>query len=293
MIYSMTGYGRGDQENDKYKIVAEIKTVNHRYCDIIIKMPKKLIALEEMMKSHIKETINRGRVEVYINYDELLKNDVTIKPNFGILDQYHEALMAVRNRYQLDANIDLGLMARYPDAMDVVYDEADLEVIWEVMKNSLTEALDSVKQMRQVEGDKLVVDVRQRVGMIESMLEEIEKLSPEILVNHKQKMIDRIQEVLEDQMEVDQERVIHEVAVYADKTNITEEIVRLRSHFGQLDKIISGGGAVGRKLDFLVQELNREVNTIGSKSPDIDISNYVIDMKSEIEKIREQIQNIE
>ncbi len=293
MILSMTGYGRGEFENENYKIITEMKTVNHRYCDIIIKMPKKLTALEERMKALIKERISRGRVEVYINYDEIIKNEYNVSPNFEVLDQYYGALTQIKDKYELKETISVGLLSKYPDALEISYEETDLEAVWAVMEKSLINALDSVSHMRDVEGAKLKEDIISRVSSIKTMLQSIEVLVPEIVQNHKEKMIERIRELLEGEIEVDQDRVIHEVAVYADKTSIAEEVTRLYSHFDQLDHFLQKGGSVGRKLDFLVQELNREVNTIGSKSPDIDISNYVIEMKSEVEKIREQIQNIE
>jgi len=292
-MLSMTGYGRGEFENENYRITAEMKTVNHRYCDIIIKMPKKLIALEERMKALIKEKVNRGRIEVYINYDELVKNEHNITPNFAVLDQYHEALTAIKDKYELTESISLGLLSKYPDALEVSYEETDQEAVWEVMEKALNKAIESVFTMREVEGGKLKQDIEERVSNLKTMLDSIEVLVPDIVQAHKTKMLDRIQELLEGEMEVDQDRVIHEVAVYADKTSIAEEVVRLYSHFDQMHTFLDQGGNVGRKLDFLVQELNREVNTIGSKSPDIDVSNYVIEMKSEVEKIREQIQNIE
>ena len=293
MILSMTGYGRGEFENENYKITAEMKTVNHRYCDIIIKMPKKLIALEERMKSLIKEKISRGRVEVYINYEEIVKNEYKIEPNFAVLDQYHGALTSIKDKYGLTESVSLGLLSKFPDALDINYEETDQEAVWVVMEESLNRSIESVFQMREIEGGKLKTDVAERVENIRTMLKSIEGLVPEIVQNHKNKMTERIHELLDGEVEVDQDRIIHEVAVYADKTSIAEEVTRLYSHFDQLHHFLDKGGNVGRKLDFLVQELNREVNTIGSKSPDIDISNYVIEMKSEVEKIREQIQNIE
>lgn len=293
MILSMTGYGRGEFENENYKITAEMKTVNHRYCDIIIKMPKKLIALEERMKSLIKEKVNRGRVEVYINYEEIIKNDYNIEPNFAVLDQYHNALSSIKDKYDVKETISLGLLSKFPDALEITYEETDQEAVWIVMQESLNRALESVSNMREIEGGKLKTDVINRVESIKTMLESIEALVPDIVQNHKNKMTERIHELLDGEVEVDEDRIVHEVAVYADKTSIAEEVTRLYSHFDQLNHFMEKGGSVGRKLDFLVQELNREVNTIGSKSPDIDISNYVIEMKSEVEKIREQIQNIE
>ena len=187
MILSMTGYGRGEFENENYKITAEMKTVNHRYCDIIIKMPKKLIALEERMKSVIKEKINRGRVEVYINYEEIVKNEYNIEPNYAVLDQYHNALVSIKDKYSLNESISLGLLSKFPDALDISYEETDQEAVWVVMEESLNRAISSVFDMREVEGGKLKEDVITRVENIKTMLKSIEELVPAIVQNHKSK----------------------------------------------------------------------------------------------------------
>ena len=293
MTYSMTGFGRHESENNRYKIVIEIKSVNHRYNDIIIKMPKKLTSLEEKMKTIIKEHVNRGRVEVFVNFEESEAENFLIKPNYTVLDQYVSALDAIKERYNISDDVGVSLLARYPDALKVEFQEADEEEIWALMKESLEGALVSLVGMRKVEGVKLKEDTISRVNMIRSIVKEIEKLAPTIVATHKEKMLERIRELLEDSIEVDEQKIAMEIAVFSDKTNITEEIVRLESHFEQLVCIFKESKPIGRKLDFLIQEINREVNTIGSKSPDIDISNYAVNMKSEIEKIREQIQNIE
>ncbi|MBN2898720.1 MAG: YicC family protein [Clostridia bacterium] len=294
MTYSMTGFGRHESENIHYKIVIEIKSVNHRYNDIIIKMPRKLNSLEEKMKNVIKEHINRGRVEVFVNFEESEAENLLIVPNYTVLDQYVSALDAIKERYQVSDDVGVSLLARYPDVLKIDFREADEEEIWTLMEDALNGALKALVEMRKVEGAKLKHDTIERVDVIRSIVKNIEKLAPTIIATHKDKMLERIQELLNDTgVELDEQRIATEIAVFSDKTNITEEIVRLESHFEQLVSIFNESKPVGRKLDFLIQEINREVNTIGSKSPDIDISNYVVDMKSEIEKIREQIQNIE
>jgi len=293
MAYSMTGFGRGEYENEKFKFVIEIKSVNHRYNDIIIKMPKKLNSLEERMKNVIKERISRGRIEVYINFEEGKVDNYSIKINEKLLDEYVVALNNISERYGAKNDTSTSLLARYPDALKIEYEETDEEVIWEALELTLRNALDLLMDMRAREGELLKKDVLGRISEIDVIISEIEKKAPEIIAVHKQKMLDRIKELIDDSIEIDEGRIAMEVAVFSDKTNITEEIVRLRSHFKQFSDILNESKSVGRKLDFLIQEINREVNTIGSKSPDIDISNYVVDMKSEIEKIREQIQNIE
>lgn len=293
MIRSMTGFGRGEFENERFSMTIEIKSVNHRYNDIIIKMPKKLFQFEEFIKGEIKKEVSRGRVEVYINFDESKSENFKVNPNFAIIDEYHKAYTLIKERYSIKDDISLNMLIKNQDTLEIEFEESSEEEILEIIKSAVGQAIENLVKMRAVEGEKLKEDVIMRVDIIDKVVDEIEKLSPEILLAHKNKMIERINEIKEEGIELEDTRIAQEVAIFADKTNITEEIVRLRSHFKQLKSIINEGGNVGRKLDFLVQELNREVNTIGSKSPDIDISNYVVDMKSEIEKIREQIQNFE
>lgn len=293
MIRSMTGFGRGEFENEKFSMIMEMKSVNHRYNDIIVKMPKKLYKFEEYIKSEIKKHVSRGRVEVYINFDESKSECFKVIPNYAVLDEYHRAYTEIREKYQIRGDVSLSMLTKHQDALEIEFEESSEEEIQHVIKEALTLAITNLIEMREVEGEKLKEDVIMRVAIINNLVYEIEKLTPEILLAHKTKMIDRINEIKDEGIEFEEQRLAQEVAIFADKTNITEEVVRLKSHFKQVEAIIDAGGNVGRKLDFLVQELNREVNTIGSKSPDVDISNYVVDMKSEIEKIREQIQNFE
>lgn len=293
MIYSMTGFGRGGFEAEKSSITIEIKSVNHRYTEIVTKMPKKFYAFEEKMKSIIKGSVNRGRFEVYVNYKEEIGENYDVKPNFELMDKYHATLMEVKNRYDLSDKPSISLVSRFPDAITIEYKETDEEEIWKVIEPALKHAVIDLVKMREIEGIKLEEDVLKRIDLIRETLGEIEKLCPMIVENYKKRITDRINEILSETAEIDEAKVAHEVAIFADKTSIAEEVVRLDSHFEQMKDIFKVGGAIGRKLDFLIQEMNREVNTIGSKSPDFDISNYVVDMKSEIEKIREQIQNIE
>lgn len=294
MIYSMTGYGRGEAATERHKLVVEIKSVNHRYSEIIVKMPKKLNAFEERIKNIIKSKITRGRIELFINFEEQVGEDYLIKPNFAVLDQYVGVLKALQDRYELTENISLSLLARYPDAISVSYQEADEDTIWAVLSEALENALGNLMTMRKNEGDRLTEDILGRVDCIKGILSKIEEQSPAISDAYRQRLTDRIKDLLsEAAVELDEARVAHEVAIFADKTNIAEEVVRLKSHFVQIEDFFKEGGGIGRKLDFLIQEMNREINTIGSKSPDLGIANSVIEVKSEIEKIREQVQNIE
>ncbi|MDK9709634.1 YicC/YloC family endoribonuclease [Acidaminobacter sp.] len=294
MTYSMTGYGRGEASSDRIKIVVEIKSVNHRYSEIVAKIPKKMNPFEERIKTMIKDQVQRGRIELYVNYEEQVGADYSILPNDAVLDQYYAALKHLKDRYALRDDVTLSLMSRHPEAFRVEYVEVDGEAIWSVLEKAAAAAIGQMIEMRKTEGAKLVVDILERISQMKSRLEKIESQSPQIVEAYRQKMRDRLTDLLGDMgIQIDEARIAHEIAIFADKTNVTEEIVRLKSHFDQIADIIDQGGAAGRKLDFLVQEMNREVNTIGSKSPDFEISNDVIELKSELEKIREQIQNIE
>lgn len=292
MVFSMTGYGRSEHTFEMHKVLVEMKAVNHRYCDIVLKIPKKMAMFEDRIKRLIKEQVKRGRVEVYMNFEEQKGDDFIVKPNFALLDQYKSALTEIKERYGIQRDFDLNLMTKFQDVFILEYKEVDEEAIWQMIEPSVKDALTAMTEMRRIEGQKLYEDIQSRVLTIKGIIVELEKRAPEIVVIHKNKMRERIQEILGD-VEVDEMKLVQEVAYFADKTNITEELVRLDSHLDQLAGIFTEDQSIGRKLDFLLQEINREINTIGSKSPDIEISNFVVDLKSEFEKIREQIQNIE
>lgn len=293
MISSMTGFGRSEQENTLQKIVIEMKAVNHRYCDIVIKMPKKFNKFEDKMKKLIKKEVKRGRVEVFVLFEEQKGDDFIVSPNFSVLDQYVNAFESIKDRYDIQRGCDLNLLSRFQDVFSIEYKEIDEKEVWKLLESAINESLVSLVNMRKAEGASLYDDIINRVEIVKNIIINLEKRAPEIIEIHKNKMKERISELLEENIELDQSRLAQEIAYFSDKTNITEELVRLGSHLDQLKNIFLEENSIGRKLDFLLQEINREINTIGSKSPDVDISNYVIEMKSEFEKIREQIQNIE
>lgn len=293
MVFSMTGYGRSEKETELQKVLIEMKAVNHRYCDVVLKIPKKMAMFEDRIKKEVKKHVNRGRVEIYMNFEEQKGDDFIVSPNFAVLDQYASALTSIKEHYDISRDFDLNLLTRFQDAFSIEYKQIDEDAIWTLVEAALKEALDSLVEMRSIEGQKLLDDINMRIKLIKGIVIELEKRSPEIVVLHKAKMKERITELLGDSIDLDETRLAQEVAYFADKTSITEELVRLDSHLDQLANIFNENQSIGRKLDFLLQEINREINTIGSKSPDIDISNFVIELKSEFEKIREQIQNIE
>lgn len=272
----------------------EIKSVNNRYCDIIIKMPKKLNVFEDRIKNRIKSKLSRGRIDVYINLEEKAHDNYEVLPNYEILDKYVSVYREIQKRYEIKDELSLSLLTRIQEGIDVSYMERGEEEYWTAIEPALDMALTRIESMRAQEGLQLKNDIHTKVISIKAALREIELSAPRIAENYRMKTRERIASLLEDMnAEIDEIRLANEIAIYADKTNINEEIVRIHSHLDQIDTILSADEPVGRKLDFLVQELNREINTIGSKSPDIDISNLVIGLKSDIEQIREQIQNIE
>lgn len=294
MIYSMTGFGRGEFSNEAFDVTLEIKSVNNRYCDIIIKMPKKLNVFEDRIKNRIKSKLSRGRIDVYINLEEKAYDNYEVKANFDILDKYVKVYREIQARYQLRDEMSLSMLTRIQEGIDVSYLERGEEDFWNAIEPALDTALSRIEEMRAQEGSQLKNDILAKVANIRATLKLIEVHAPRIVENYRAKTRERIADLLLDMnAELDEMRLANEIAIYADKTNINEEIVRIYSHLEQIDAILTDTEPVGRKLDFLVQELNREINTIGSKSPDIDISNLVIGLKSDIEQIREQIQNIE
>lgn len=294
MIYSMTGFGRGEFSNEAFDVTLEIKSVNNRYCDIIIKMPKKLNVFEDRMKNKIKARLSRGRIDVYVNLEEKAYDNYEVSANFEVLDKYVKVYKEIQSRYGIKDDLNLSMLTRVQEGIEVSYLERGEEDYWLAIEPAIDQAIDRIVAMRALEGEQLRSDILSKVANIKNTLSSIEEHTPRIVENYRAKTRERISDLLLDmKAEIDEMRLANEIAIYADKTNINEEIVRIYSHLEQIDTILTSTEPVGRKLDFLVQELNREINTIGSKSPDIDISNLVIELKSDIEQIREQIQNIE
>jgi uncharacterized protein (TIGR00255 family) len=288
----MTGYGIKEFENDEYKISVEIKTVNHKYCNIYSKISSSLNPVEDKIKKHIQKRLKRGRIETNIYLTEKGENQLVLKPNFQVLDKYHKTLTEIKNRYKIKGDINLELLAKYKDAIDIEYNEINHEEVFEILKLVIDEVIDSVLEMRIEEGKKLRRDIETNLNSIKEVLEILSLKTDEIISKHRDNMRRKINDLLED-IKIDSDRLEQEIAIYVDKTDINEEIIRIKSHLDQFTEMFIEGGVIGHKLDFLAQELNREVNTIGSKSPDVNITNYVVDMKSLVGKIREQVQNIE
>ena len=288
----MTGYGRGEANLNGRPITVELRSVNNRYLDCTVKLPRIYVFAEDAVKSRVQSRISRGKVDVYITIGPSANGDVAISVNKPVADGYYAALKDLRDTYGLRDDISVSLLSRFQDVFLVEKTQEDLEALSADICSVLDLALDDFDAMRTREGEKLCQDVRSRAATIEGLVSKVETRSPGIVADYRAKLVARMNEVLQN-TQIDESRILTEAAIYADKVAVDEETVRLRSHIEQLRGMLSKGGAVGRKLDFLIQEFNREANTIGSKCSDIETAGYVVDIKAEIEKIREQIQNIE
>ncbi len=292
MIKSMTGFGRAQEIIDGMSISVEIKSVNHRYFDFSSRVPRTYGFLDEKLKSYIQSKVSRGKIECAVSIEALEMDDCIVMVNHSLAAGYIAALKEIGERYDLKDDITVSSVAKYHDIFSVHKSEADEERIWTAVKSVADKALDSFVSMREKEGEKLKDDILSRCDTILSLVSFIEERSPQTVKEYNAKLLERMKTVL-DEVQVDEQRILTEAAIYADKIAVAEETVRLRSHISQMHEFMDSEVAIGRKMDFLVQEFNREANTIGSKAQDTEIAKRVIDIKAEIEKIREQVQNIE
>lgn len=294
MVKSMTGFGRASsEENSDRSFSIEIKSVNHRYLDINVRMPKTFISLEEKMRRLISEKLTRGKVDVFVNFKDYSKSQGKARINLDFVRSYAKCLDELKEEFKdIEDDIKLSMIAKHPEVIVVEEKEEDLEKLWEHIKIVLEKAVDNIVSMRLNEGEKLAKDILDKCAKIESLVNFIESKSSIIVENHRNRLKEKIKDLLGD-VNIDENRLAMEVVIFADKATIDEEIIRLKSHISQLRESLSFKESIGRKLDFLVQEMNREANTIASKSTDLEITNSVIDIKNIIEKIREQVQNIE
>ncbi len=291
-MYSMTGYGMGESSNDRFHTKIEIKSVNNRYCDIAIRLPRNLISLEEKIKREIKSKVSRGKIDVFINIESIENTSSTIDVDIPLAKQYYEALLKLNKGLGLNDEVRLFDIYKMPNVITSTVEENDIEDYWKVIKEALDISIESFLDMRKIEGENIKLDIHSKLSNIVSSAEIIKNRAPISLEENTKKFKENISNNLKDE-NLDIQRLTTEVAIICDKLSIDEEITRIFLHISQLNDIINSNEPIGRKLDFLIQELNREVNTIGSKSTDIEILNNVVNLKSEIEKIREQIQNIE
>jgi len=292
MIKSMTGYGGAKGASGKLEISVEIKSVNNRYLDCTVKLPRLFISFEEPLKSVVQNHISRGKVDVFIVIDSSNADDIEIKLNRPLAEAYISTLREMTETFGLSGNIGAVELSRFPDVVQVEKREADQDQLCKDISIVLSEAISGFNEMRAREGEKLYRDITERLDEIERLTILAEEISPRSVAEYRKKLELRMQEVLQT-ADIDQQRILTEAAIFADRVAISEETVRLRSHIAQLRDMLCSGEPVGRKIDFLVQEFNREANTIGSKGNDPEMSRLTVDMKAEIEKIREQAQNIE
>jgi len=292
MIKSMTGFGRKAIDKDGMGFVIEIKSVNHRYLDLSIKMPKSLNPLENKIRKIVTSKISRGKIDLYITQNKALDQNEIASLNTSLADSYIKCLQDIKERYKLVDDISVSLISKFPEVIQLKQQETDINKALEVLISPLNDAIDELIAMRAVEGEQLKEDIVYRSELISGYVNSVSFKASTVVVNYTRKLNSRIKEVLKN-IPVDENKVAMEIAIYADKASIDEEIVRLRSHLNQVKEALALNEPVGRKLDFIVQEMNREANTIASKADDLDIVNFTLNIKSEIEKIREQIQNIE
>lgn len=292
MIKSMTGFGAGDAETADFKVHIEVKAVNQRFLETNYHMPYSMNMFENQLTKKIKEYASRGKLDINIRFQDLRDKAVTVKVDKGLVAAYGQALQEISSQLELSAPVTAAQIASYPDVLKLNEENADLEAAQPVLMQAMEQALESFVAMREAEGQNIQRDLLARIDTLESFVGELEKLAPEIVAAYRQRLENLLREYLAKE-DIEESRIIQEVALFTDKVNYTEETVRLRSHFNQFRQIITAGEPVGRKLDFLIQEMNREINTVASKANSAGAAQFVVDVKSEIEKIREQIQNIE
>lgn len=292
MIKSMTGFGRYEISEGERKFTVEMKAVNHRYLDVSIKIPKKLSFFESAVRNMLKKYIERGKVDVFVTYEEYTQNNVCIKYNKDIAEEYMKYLDQMAGDFSLENDIRVSTLSRYPEVFTMEEQTMDEEELWRELEQAVQGAAENFVEAREAEGENLKEDL---IGKLDAMAVHVDFItdrSPHIIKEYKEKLREKIQELLED-TRVDESRLLTEVTIFADRVCVDEELVRLRSHIAQTKEVLLAGGSVGRKLDFIAQEMNREANTILSKTTDIEVSGHAIELKTEIEKVREQIQNIE
>ena len=292
MLRSMTGYGRGEATVDGCRIVFEIKSVNHKYFEFNSRISRGYLFLEDRLKAYVQSKISRGKVDVFLQIEPLEEADVQVLVNHALASGYLSALRELKERYQLPDEPTLALMSRYSDVFSVHKEPADEDAVWNAVRQVADMAIASFLKMREAEGTRLQEDILEKAAEVITLVDQIEQITPETVESYRERLQGKIQELLQDNR-FDEQRLLTEVAIFADKVAVDEETVRLRSHFQQLRKLVDSQGPVGRKIDFLVQEMNREANTIGSKSVNSQIAYLVVDIKALIEKIREQVQNVE
>jgi uncharacterized protein (TIGR00255 family) len=295
MAYSMTGFGRGEAYHDECRITVEMKSVNNRYCDIQVRQPRILAALEGRVRELISSRLARGKIDIFINFEDNSANSISVKTDTALAQAYADAFRKISDVAAVPDGLTASVIGRFNDVLKVETAQVDENAVWQLLQEALQQALERMCQMRGSEGGKLVKDINIKLDGLADLKERIARRAPTVPEDYRQRLQQRDQELLDEQSRAfyDEQRLAAEVAIFADRCAIDEELVRLDSHFVQFRDMLTENEPIGKKLDFLIQEINREINTIGSKANDLELTGYVVSMKSELEKIREQIQNIE
>ena len=293
MIRSMTGFGHGEVSNDKnQKVTVEMKSVNHRYCDISLKLPKKLAMFEANIRNIMKEYASRGKIDIYVSYEDLSETAVSLHYNQTMAEEYMQVFKKMQEDFNIETKITAEALAKYPEVVTIEEVQQDEEVWWELLEAALRQAAEKFVETRTIEGANLKRDLLGKLDQMAADVTFIEERSPQIIAEYRSKLEEKVKEFLEDST-IEENRIAAEVTLYADKIAVDEEIVRLQSHISSMTDVLESDESIGRKLDFMAQEMNREANTILSKSSDVDLADHAIELKTNVEKVREQIQNIE
>ena len=293
MIRSMTGFGHGEVSNDKnQKVTVEMKSVNHRYCDISLKLPKKLAMFEANIRNIMKEYASRGKIDIYVSYSDLSESAVSLHYNQAMAAEYMQVFKKMQEDFGIETKITAEALAKYPEVVTLEEVQQDEEVWWELLEAALRQAAEKFVETRTIEGANLKKDLLGKLDQMAADVAFIERRSPQIIAEYRAKLEEKVKEFLEDSA-IEENRIAAEVTLYADKIAVDEEIVRLQSHISSMTDVLESDESIGRKLDFMAQEMNREANTILSKSSDVDLADHAIELKTNVEKVREQIQNIE
>lgn len=293
MIRSMTGFGHGEVSNDKnQKVTVEMKSVNHRYCDISLKLPKKLAMFEANIRNIMKEYASRGKIDIYVSYEDLSETAVSLHYNQAMAAEYMQVFKKMQEDFGIETKITAEALAKYPEVVTLEEVQQDEEVWWELLEATLRQAAEKFVETRRIEGANLKKDLLGKLDQMAADVAFIERRSPQIIAEYRAKLEEKVKEFLEDSA-IEENRIAAEVTLYADKIAVDEEIVRLQSHISSMTDVLESDESIGRKLDFMAQEMNREANTILSKSSDVDLADHAIELKTNVEKVREQIQNIE
>lgn len=293
MIRSMTGFGHGEVSNDKnQKVTVEMKSVNHRYCDISLKLPKKLAMFEANIRNIMKEYASRGKIDIYVSYEDLSETAVSLHYNQAMAEEYMQVFKKMQEDFNIETKITAEALAKYPEVVTIEEVQQDEEVWWELLEAALRQAAEKFVETRTIEGANLKRDLLGKLDQMAADVAFIEERSPQIIAEYRSKLEEKVKEFLEDST-IEENRIAAEVTLYADKIAVDEEIVRLQSHISSMTDVLESDESIGRKLDFMAQEMNREANTILSKSSDVDLADHAIELKTYVEKVREQIQNIE